>query len=360
MNPSTQRITALDYARAWAIFGMIIVNYTLAMQAEQEGTTWLRVVSGMLQGRASALFVILAGIGVSLMTAKARKSMDRAMLRQQRMSLYRRSVFLFGAGLLLLLMGWNADILHYYAVFMLVAAALFHISDRKLLGLAAVILLVSQWGLIQFDYSEGWDSSFHVYNGFWTVEGFIRNLVFNGFHPIFPWVCFFLIGMWMGRKRGLLAKENRQKLLFYSLLGTVVLETLSYYLIQFSSSVLDTDSAHYLFSTKPMPPTLLYVLSATSSAVAIIAISLYIVHALGNAALTQAMIHTGQLSLSHYIGHIVIGLGILEMVDYLENGSLAFAVAYGCAYFMLAILFSYVWRKIMPRGPIELIMRKVC
>lgn len=360
MNPSTGRISALDYARAWAIFGMIIVNYALAMQAEHEGAAWLHVISGMLQGRASALFIILAGIGVSLMTAKARNTMDRGMIRQQRMSLYRRSAFLFGAGLLLLLIGWNADILHYYAVFMLVAAALIHVSDNKILGLVTVVLILSQWELIQFDYSEGWGLNFHVYNDFWSLEGFARNLLFNGFHPIFPWVCFFLIGMWIGRKRGLLAQENRFKLLIYSLSGTIVIETLSYCLIRFSSPVLDMESAHYLFSTKPMPPTLLYVLSATSSAIAILAISLYVVHTLGNAAITRAFIHTGQLSLSHYIGHIVIGLGLLETVDYLENGSLTFAVAYSCAFFVLAIIFSYVWRKRMPRGPIELIMRKVC
>lgn len=160
MNPSTQRITALDYARAWAIFGMIIVNYKLAMQAENDGPSWLRELAGLFEGRASSLFIILAGIGVSLMTAKARRSMDKEIIRQNRLSLYKRSGFLLGCGLLLLLIGWSADILHYYAVFMLVGAAMITVSDNKILGLFSVILLVSELSLILFDYSKGWDMAF--------------------------------------------------------------------------------------------------------------------------------------------------------------------------------------------------------
>ncbi|NQX69241.1 DUF418 domain-containing protein [Paenibacillus alba] len=358
MSQSTERITALDYARAWAIFGMMIVNYKLAMQAENDGAAWLRAIAGLFEGRASALFVILAGIGVSLMCAKARTSMDKELIRRNRNSLLRRSAFLLATGLLLLLLGWTADILHYYAVFMLIASALITVSDNKILGLCAGTLLLSQIFLLVFDYSKGWDSSFHTYLDFWTIHGFIRNLTLNGFHPIFPWACFFLIGMWIGRKRWM-NRENQSKLLLYALSGTVILEVLSYLLIHLTSAVLDKDSASFLFSTKPMPPTLLYVLSSTCSSLSIIAISLLVVHTFRDSLLTKAIIRTGQLSLSHYIGHVIIGLGFLEALGFLENGNLAFAVTYACVYFAAAILFSYVWRTWMQRGPVELLMRKI-
>lgn len=319
----------------------------------------MQSIAGMFEGRASALFVVLAGIGVSLMTSKARSSMNAKIIRQSRNSLYRRAAFLLTAGLLLLLMGWSADILHYYAVFMLVAALLLTVSDNKILGLFSMILLASQLFLIIFDYSNGWDFTCKEYIGFWTIEGFTRNLLFNGFHPIFPWLSFFLIGMWIGRKRWL-DQNNRSKVLLYSLSGTVGFETLSFCLIRWSSSVLDHKSAYYLFGTKPMPPTMLYVLSGICSALFIIAICLYVVDRFENSLLTKAVINTGQLSLSHYIGHIVIGLGLLETAGYLENGRLSFAMTYGTIYFMVAIIFSTVWRKWMKRGPIELIMRKIC
>jgi len=297
MNQSTQmqRITALDYARAWAIFGMIIVNYKLAMQAESGGAAWLQAIAGIFEGRASALFVVLAGIGVSLMTAKVRSSVDRDALRQSRSGLFRRAVFLFAAGLLLLLFGWNADILHYYAVFMLIAAGLLAVADWLLVVLFSVVLILSQLFLVLFDYSKGWDSAFHEYMGFWTIGGFVRNLLFNGFHPVFPWVCFFLIGLWIGRKRWV-SREYRLKLLLFGGVGTVVFETVSYTLIQGTSSVLDREAAFYLFSTKPMPPGVFYILSGICSALFMIAVSLYAVDKWQKSVLTEAIIHTGQLS----------------------------------------------------------------
>ncbi|MEK5437485.1 MULTISPECIES: DUF418 domain-containing protein [Paenibacillus] len=358
MSQSKARITALDFARALAIFGMIIVNYKLAMQAENSGPGWLQSIAGLFEGRASALFVVLAGIGVTLMTSKARSSMNRELIRQNRNSLYKRAIFLFIAGVLLLLMDWSADILHYYAVFMLVAAVLITVSNNKILGLFAFILVASQLLLVIFDYTQGWNLSFKEYTSFWTIEGFIRNLLFNGFHPIFPWLSFFLIGMWIGRK-GWLSKEHRSKLLIYSLSGTIVFEFLSFFLIKWASPVLGNEAAHYLFGTKPMPPTMLYVLSGICSAMAVIAICLYVVDKFDQSVLTQALISTGQLSLSHYIGHVVIGLGLLHTTGYLENGSLVFAMAYGSLYFIMAIIFSHMWRKWMTRGPVELLMRKL-
>ncbi|WP_256757560.1 DUF418 domain-containing protein [Cohnella sp. WQ 127256] len=358
MSHSTQRITALDFARAWAIFGMIIVNYKLAMQAENNGAKWLIEIAGLFEGRASALFVMLAGLGVSLMTRKARSSMNKDLILNNRRSLYRRAIFLLITGMLLLLVGWSADILHYYAGFMLVAAGLITVSNNRILGLTVVILLASQLFLIVFDYSKGWDTTFHEYASLWTIEGFFRNLLFNGFHPLFPWLSFFLFGMWMGRQRWL-DPENRLKLLLYSLLGIVFFEMVSYSLIQWTSSVLDNESTSYLFTTKPMPPTILYVLSATCSAIAIIAVSVYIVDKFEKSLLVQTLINTGQLSLTHYIGHVVIGLGFLEAVGRLDNGNLAFAIAYGCGYFIISLYFSYRWRRWLTRGPIELLMRRL-
>ncbi|MFF2886282.1 DUF418 domain-containing protein [Paenibacillus sp. NPDC057967] len=358
MNQLKTRITALDYARAWAIFGMIIVNYKLAMQAGNDGSELLQKIAGLLEGRASALFVLLAGIGVSLMTSKARMTKSEELIRRNRYSLYKRAAFLFIAGMLLLLLEWNADILHYYAVFLLAATLLITTSDRRVLGLFIFVLITAQLLLVLFDYTKGWDADFQSYAGFWTLEGFTRNLLLNGFHPLFPWFGFLLIGMWIGRKEWL-NPHNRLKVLLYSLSGAVVIESLSYFLIKWASPVLGSEAAIYLFGTKPMPSTMLYVLSGICTAMAFLALCLYIVEKFEHSMLTQAMIHTGQLSLSHYIGHILLGLGLLESASYLENGSLVFAIAYASLYFIAAIVFSHWWRKRMARGPIEWVMRKL-
>ncbi|MDQ0177823.1 putative membrane protein YeiB [Bacillus chungangensis] len=67
-----KRIEGLDFARALAMFGMLIVNYTIIMGAGGNGPYWLVWFTELFEGRASAAFVVLAGIGVALMTRKAR------------------------------------------------------------------------------------------------------------------------------------------------------------------------------------------------------------------------------------------------------------------------------------------------
>lgn len=50
MSQAKERITAFDFARALAIFGMVMVNYKLAMQAESGGPVWLQAIAGLFEG----------------------------------------------------------------------------------------------------------------------------------------------------------------------------------------------------------------------------------------------------------------------------------------------------------------------
>ena len=354
------RIYGLDLARALAILGMIIVNYNIAMSAENSGPSWLRSATELLEGRASALFVLLAGIGVALTTAKARQSGDAALLSQSRSSLFKRALFLLAAGVLLLLLDWSADILHYYAVFLAAGALLISASDRMVLGLGLGSVALSPILLMLFDYGKGWSSSFHEYDDLWTLLGFIRNLLFNGFHPVFPWLGFFLAGLWVGRKGWLAQKELRLPLLLAGAGSVVLVELASWLLVKWTSLRLGHEAAKALFSTKPMPPSVLYIFSGTGSAVVVIIICLHLAERFRGSKAVSMLIHTGQLSLTHYIGHVAIGLGLLQGIGYLENKSLPFTVFYSLLYFAAAAVFSMFWRKKMARGPIELAMRKLC
>ena len=60
------RIVGLDIARVSAVVGMVIVNFKITMSAENSGPQWLQGVAALLDGRAAATFVVLAGIGASL------------------------------------------------------------------------------------------------------------------------------------------------------------------------------------------------------------------------------------------------------------------------------------------------------
>lgn len=357
MDSFKQRIIGFDIARAFAILGMVIVNYKIAMNAEGNGSQWLIALTGMLEGRAAAVFVVITGVGLSLITNKARASGDQALLRSQRRTIGKRAVFLFGLGMLLFLLEWEADILHYYGLYLFLASFYIAASSKALILSAAVLLASAQPLQILFDYTRGWDASFLNYDSFWTIEGFIRNLLLNGFHPIIPWFCLFLVGMWLGR----LDFSNpaiRMRLFVASSMIAATVELLSYALVRLTRDSIGQDIAYFLFTTKPMPPTLFYMVSGASTAIAFIILCIYLSERLRAYAATAALAYMGQLALTHYVGHYVVLL-VLSLFNGLDGTSLMIATLMAIGFFIASLLGSYWWRKRFSRGPIELIMRKL-
>ena len=70
------RVVGFDIARALAVFGMVAVNFKVVMGAGSAGPDWLVGVVGLLEGRAAATFVVLAGVGISLMSSSSRMAGD--------------------------------------------------------------------------------------------------------------------------------------------------------------------------------------------------------------------------------------------------------------------------------------------
>ena len=103
--------------------------------------------------------------------------------------LLRRAVFLFVLGLINMTV-FDADILHFYAVYFVVGAAFLTAPTRALwLGSVGVVALAVLAVMI-FNYDLGWDWETLTYTDLWTLPGFLRNLFFNGWHPVLPWAAF--------------------------------------------------------------------------------------------------------------------------------------------------------------------------
>ncbi|MFT7617649.1 MAG: hypothetical protein ACI97A_001288, partial [Planctomycetota bacterium] len=193
-----QRVIGFDLARCFAIFGMVVVNFKTAMSPDTNGHDWLLSLTGLLDGRAAATFVILAGIGLSLMSQSARQAGDGQALSLVRNTLLKRSLFLFVVGLSFSPI-WIADILHYYGVYIAIAAFCLALTTRQLWGLTAGLVCGFFLLVLLLDYEQNWDWSTLSYEGFWTFRGFALNLFFNGFHPVIPWLGFMLVGLIIGR-----------------------------------------------------------------------------------------------------------------------------------------------------------------
>ena len=101
---ATDRLLGYDVARATAIVGMVLINFPIFLASlDGEAGRPLAWIANLHFGRAAALFVTLAGVGVTLMSRGANPW-------HVRRTLFLRALFLFALGNLLILV-WDIDIL---------------------------------------------------------------------------------------------------------------------------------------------------------------------------------------------------------------------------------------------------------
>ncbi len=355
-----QRVAGIDLARALAIFGMVIVNFKIAMNAET-GNSLLISFARLFEGRASALFVILAGIGITYATNKARASSDKLLVLKIRLSVVKRGLLLIAIGLFYTPI-WEADILHFYGFYFLIAAAIFTVNDKVLLLISVFIVMVFPVLMMLFNYEQNWNWLTLSYENFWSFDGMARHIIFNGFHPVFPWSAFLLFGMWLGRQ-DLSQVFMRKRLLIWSLITLNITEC-SFYLIRIaigdgSAFEMTSEEVAFLFSTSIIPPLPQYIISAGSSAIVALVICLYLSEKYSESNIMRWLCQTGSLSLTLYIAHVIIGMGLLESIGLLENQTINFSLLSALIFCIFGVFFSVTWLKFFKAGPLEWVFRKV-
>lgn len=353
-----KRIDGLDIARAFAIIGMVIVNFKVTMGTEGTGPSWLETLAATVDGRAAATFVVLAGIGASLGSRRARESGDPQDHKNARVTLLRRAAFLFVLGWMLYAV-WPPDILHFYGVYLAVGAVLLFAQNRWLVAAAIVSMVISFVFIVSFDYFANWNLTDLSYDGITTPAGFLRNLFLDGFHPVFPWVSFYIFGMWLGRT-DLRDAQWLRTLAIRAGLVVVVTEVLAWFIVGPKGSTTDLadNDWRWLLSVDPIPPMTLYLFAGAGTAVLVIVGSIWLGRTI-RPTVIEPLVSTGQLALTIYIAHVLVGMAILEAVGRLENQTLSFALAASFVFSVTSILFAWAWRKRFRRGPFEALMRRI-
>mgnify|MGYP006171081975 CR=1 FL=1 len=359
---ASRRLAGIDLARAVAIFGMITVNFR-AVLTEEEAPEWLKRIAEQVDGRAAALFVVLAGIGISLLTRRARESGDPAALRADRFMVLRRALFLFVAGLAFRQV-WRFDILHFYGVYLLAAAFLLDARDRRLALFAAALTTV--FPLLYFILPARfgipfWDTT----DSLWPDQ-IALDLFFQGYHPVAPWLAFLLVGMILGRA-DLADPRLRRRWLVAGLATVGIGEVLAKGLLDLGLLKLGfelaprgaVEAAADLFGSDPYPPMPLFVLVGLGWALVVISLSLAIAARWGDRRWLQPFIHAGQLALTIYVFHGTIGAWLPAAFGFGEPLSLAWVLAYSAGFYAGCILLATLWRQRFARGPLEAAMRFV-
>lgn len=351
--PSNQskiaRLEGLYLARFAALIGMVIVNFSIVMGAENaHGESVFSLMTSALHGKAAALFVVLAGIGLGL-------SAKRGLTRKFYVVHYKRAAFLLVVGLLNMLV-FDADILHYYAFYFALGLMCLRWQSPILIMLIAGVMALFIIMIVGLDYDAEWNWDNFSYAGFWTPIGFLRNLFFNGWHPVFPWVAFLLWGILLSRL-DLSLKET--KLLVFISHGClfVIANSLSIYMTKIVSPI-DAEAA-LLFTTQPIPPIPLYILVGGSCAGIVVSLCLWLSPVLEAIGVLNIFTRIGRQSLTLYVAHIYLGMGTIQALGLLGGQDSRSAWLASALFCLAAIVYTYVWSKIFKRGPLEGLMRKI-
>lgn len=331
-----KRYEALDAARFLAFCGMVLVNFRIAAEVAP-GTDWASALVDAIEGRAAALFVILAGVGIGLSSIRA-------------CVLLRRAAFLFVLGLINMTV-FDADILHFYALYFVIGAAFLSASARGLWYGAFGIIALSVLAMLILNYDTGWDWTTLSYTDLWTLPGFLRNAVFNGWHPVLPWAAFLLIGMAIGRT-DLHTICIQHRLIMWGF-GATVFALVPQMLAS------DPELAAYL-GTESIPPGPFYILAGTGSACVVIGVLLKLWPMIEKLRIGPALTAPGRQSLTLYMAHILIGMGLLDELGLLDGTLTApQIVSYALGFCALSSVYALLWFRRFKRGPLEALMRRV-
>lgn len=189
------RVVGLDVARCVALLGMI-GTHTLSSDAPG-GSALVHEVAG---GRSSALFAILAGVSMALMSGRTRPERGSAATRTTA-RLVLRALLVALIGLLLGELDTNvAVILTYYGVLFLLGIPFLRLTWKPLAALATVWVVLGpvlshlvRPALPEPTYAS---PSFAALEDPWQL---LTELLFTGYYPAVPWLAYLLAGMAVGR-----------------------------------------------------------------------------------------------------------------------------------------------------------------
>jgi len=355
-----QRVESYDVARSIAVIGMVLVNYSAIFHPTSEnGVDWLVGTADFLTGRAAALFIMLAGVGVGLMAQSAFEDNDHGKMVRIRYSLLKRSFFLLVAGFFFMQV-WGSDILHFYAVYLVLASWLLNCRASLLLRLAAINFLLFT---ALFYLMAGEVGLPDIHGVRWAVDA-IDDYFFSGLYAVLPWGSFMLIGTFMVRS-GLIHNRLRlMKTFFWALftyLCIVSFQVAVGYWLAKTTAGEGLVFLEVLQAADCFPITPLFFLSSTATSIMVIAAVLLVekVRMLQN--LFSVLKDMGRFTLTIYVGHILWGQGVHQAVKhlfFLPYSHMAFQVSVFTTLILTACCARY-WAKHFRYGPLEWLLRSL-
>ncbi|MGD9367765.1 MAG: heparan-alpha-glucosaminide N-acetyltransferase domain-containing protein [Desulfobacteraceae bacterium] len=346
------RIEAFDLARALAVMGMVVVNYSAMMAIEVYPAEWIGPAVDFIYGRAATVFVMLSGASLSLM---AGKWVNRDGAPRLKPYLMKRCVLLFLAGMVLSYW-WEADILHVYALFLALGAWMASLSSRVLrrLTLASAFISIPVCATLTVSYDLT-DAIPFVENQHWSAR-LLLDYVTSCYYPLFPWITFFLFGMVLGR----LEMAKRSNYSRWAVVGIVVcvgVEVFSAAMMAWvEPRVWDIEGNWWIvfLRSEAFPVTPLFMFSSGAGALVVISLCRQTLRRPAPALCLAPVLAFGRLSLTLYVTHLIFGILLVQWIEKSNGTPNAAHMLNAAGLFCCAgILASALWLRWFRRGPLE-------
>jgi uncharacterized membrane protein YeiB len=363
-------LVGVDVARGVALLGMIAVHVIDDMDSRGNPTLTTEVAAG----RASTLFVMLAGVGLALLSGGQRPAEGRARTAIAA-GIAVRALLIGAIGLLLgELFGGSANvevILPYYGLLFLLAIPLLGLLPRTLAWVTAAVVAVAPVVILWIVADVGTaeleaGGNVTVTTLFEDPGELLSALLVTGSYPVLAFMAYLCAGMAIGR---LNLSSSR---LAAGLLGGGIAMALGAQLV--SSMLLfqlgglrelvdlvDADSTReaanqllwdpdpvgswwYLALPAPHSSTPIDLLHTLGSAMAVLGAALLLCRVRAIARLLRPLAAAGSMTLTLYTAHLlVLATGVFEDEEVVLY--LLMVVA--------ALAFGYFWQRKMGQGPLE-------
>lgn len=355
---SLSRIDGYDFARGLAVLGMTVVNYNVIFRAPIKYALPFSGLANLLYGRPAVLFVMLAGVGLTLLARKPLLAGTTEALNHFRTRIIKRCMVLFVFGGLFHVI-WSADVLHFYALYLSLGTLWVALSGRRVL-----LSAVAFWGCgsVIFSATLGAPSLAEVVFLPGFLSKLLDDLLLCGQYALFPWFSFLLVGIWFGRPEIMNQPEHHRRIFLIALAVFIGSELfMACGESWFSAAGNDESPLACFFYNDPFPASPLFAISAEANAIMVLIFAMYISRKVAFRSLIQGLKNTGKLSLTFYIGHVIIALGLENWFrhNFSQDG---YSVAVTC--FTLLILigqchFANFWCARFERGPLEWLLRRL-
>ncbi|MCP4291688.1 MAG: DUF1624 domain-containing protein [bacterium] len=347
-------MAGLDLARGLAVIGMVLVNFVyvfsqnhvVALENSPDAFNALSLSSqGIaafvlmgLAGRAASVFLILFGVGLSLQSIRRQKGSSSTGVAPQISRYF--LLILFGLAFVCL---WEADILHYIGLYGLLALLLVKLNTRWLAFSGLVFLFGSLILRALFPYESGWQPNAigSHYLDLWSAPGIFRQLIFNGYHPVFPWITLVIWGLLLGR-----LDLNDIKILKRMIQGGLV-----FTLIFFATQSLGVSARFF-------PADILFILLGISNSTWILGLCLKIGQNPEPNRAEAVIRNMGRLAFSHYPGHVLLVIvPVVVFRNEIMDMTFEAAFLWSFAYLILTGIAGHLWLKRFKQGPLEKLLK---